>query len=231
MSTQESQIAIDQPDEKSVLDYLREHPEIFTENTALLANLKIPHPCGDAVSLIEYQVKILREHIQRLNNKLNLMVKNAIVNDRINEKIFNLAYRLINSNDLEQTLCLIEETLFDNFEANNVAIKLLDPNGKLGQTRYDAILDLSDERLKLFEGFIQLGRPYCGRLQLEQLEFLFGKLALQVQSTALLPIGRNCEYGFMAIGSLEKKRFHPGKEITFLAHLSNLITSAIKKQL
>jgi len=231
MSIQESQIDLEAVDDKMVLDFLHHNPDFFLNNTALLAELDIPHPSGKAISLIEFQVKILRERNEKLNKKLKVMLNNARTNDKLNERIFSLAHKLMDCCDLEDTLRTIEEALFDNFSANNVAIKLFDPNSKLCQTRYDAVLQPDDKKLQLFNEFIKSGQPHCGRLSLEQLEFLFGKLAKQVQSIALVPIGRNCKLGFLAIGSLEIKRFHPGKDSTFLAHLANLVSSAIQNKI
>ncbi len=231
MSTQESQVTLDEIDEKSVLYFLEENPEFFLDNLDLVAKLDIPHPSGSAISLIEHQVRILRERNDKLNKKFKLMVTNARANDKINEKIFDLAYKLINSNDLEESLQVVEDSLFDKFQANNVAIKLYDPNAKLCQTRFDAVLTKDDKKLSMFKAFIASGRPHCGRIKLEQLQFLFGKLAKQVQSAALVPIGKHCEFGFLAIGSLESKRFHPGKDTTFLAHLANLVTSAVRNHI
>jgi len=46
-------------EEKTVADYLRDNPEFFQNNASLLASLQIPHAVGPAVSLVEYQVRVL----------------------------------------------------------------------------------------------------------------------------------------------------------------------------
>ena len=48
-------------EEKTVADYLRDNPEFFQNNVSLLASLQIPHAISPAVSLVEYQVKVLRD--------------------------------------------------------------------------------------------------------------------------------------------------------------------------
>ena len=53
-----------------VADYLRAHPEFFESQTELLAELKIPHESGKAISLLERQVVILRERGQEARQKL-----------------------------------------------------------------------------------------------------------------------------------------------------------------
>ena len=44
-----------------VADYLRRHPEFFNDHPELVAEIAVPHGSGDAVSLVERQVRALRE--------------------------------------------------------------------------------------------------------------------------------------------------------------------------
>jgi uncharacterized protein YigA (DUF484 family) len=44
-----------------------------------------------------------------------------------------------------------------------------------------------------------------------------------------VPIGKGAEIGFLAIGSVDTNRFHPGMSIDFLARLGDLIASALKR--
>ena len=46
---------------EQVADFLRRHPAFFVEHDELLADLIVPHEAGHAVSLVERQVKLLRE--------------------------------------------------------------------------------------------------------------------------------------------------------------------------
>ena len=57
-------------EEKTVADYLRNNPEFFQNNPSLLASLEIPHSCGPAISLVEHQIKVLRDQNAQLKRKL-----------------------------------------------------------------------------------------------------------------------------------------------------------------
>ena len=48
-------------DSETVAAYLRLHPEFFIDHDELIPELRIPHQRGDTVSLVERQVKLLRE--------------------------------------------------------------------------------------------------------------------------------------------------------------------------
>ena len=43
--------------------WLREHPEFFENHPDLLAELSLPHESGSAISLVERQVRLLRDSV------------------------------------------------------------------------------------------------------------------------------------------------------------------------
>ncbi len=54
-----------------MVDFLRSHPDFFTEHTDLLNRLSVPHQAGAGIaSLIEKQVQIMRRRIEDLEQKL-----------------------------------------------------------------------------------------------------------------------------------------------------------------
>jgi len=67
----------------AVEKYLTQHPEFFQGRNDLLANLKVPHASGQAVSLVEKQLGILRERNTELRNRLSQLIESARGNDRL----------------------------------------------------------------------------------------------------------------------------------------------------
>ena len=57
-SHQEQDMNIDGVSEKDVVEFLQKHPNFFEKHLNLLAELRLPHPTGNAVSLIERQVNV-----------------------------------------------------------------------------------------------------------------------------------------------------------------------------
>ncbi|MFZ4699315.1 MAG: DUF484 family protein, partial [Candidatus Methylumidiphilus sp.] len=51
-------------------DWLLRHPDFFQHHADCLETLKLPHPCGDAVSLITRQIELLREKNRKLQAQL-----------------------------------------------------------------------------------------------------------------------------------------------------------------
>jgi len=61
-----------------------------------------------------------------------------------------------------------------------------------------------------FESLFTSGRPRCGQVRDSQLEFLFGSEAAGIGSVALIPLNALSPPGLLALGSLDRERFHPG---------------------
>lgn len=209
-------------EEKTVADYLRDNPEFFHNNASLLATLQIPHAVGSAVSLVEHQVKVLRDQNSQLKRKLMDLVHVARDNNRLNERMHQLTLGLINANSLEALLDTLRENLLGEFKADTVVIKLSGmPEAQARECGVD-IFDAQADELAQFEAFLKSSRPQCGRFKQEQLQYLFGDQAQAIESVALIPLGVKPTLGLLAIGSREASRFHPGMGTLFLTHLGEL---------
>jgi uncharacterized protein YigA (DUF484 family) len=46
---------------------------------------------------------------------------------------------------------------------------------------------------------------------------------------ALVPLGKRSEIGFLAVGSVDAERFHPGMSIDFLKRLGQLVAEALRR--
>jgi hypothetical protein len=210
-------------EEKTIADYLRNNPEFFQNNASLLATLEIPHACGPAVSLVEHQVKVLRDQNRQLKRKLMDLVHVARDNNRLNERMHQLTLGLINTNSLVTLLDTLREHLQGEFNADTVTLRIADiPEAQARECGVD-IYDPAGPELANFESFLKSFRPQCGRFKPEQLQYLFGDQAEAIESVALVPLGNKCNYGLLAIGSQDASRFHPGMGTLFLTHLGELM--------
>ncbi|NIP73723.1 MAG: DUF484 family protein [Gammaproteobacteria bacterium] len=218
-------------DERSVATYLRRHPEFFHNHPSVAAQLQIPHHCGSAVSLIEYQVNMLREQNQQMKHKLKELVQVGRENDRLGERMLQLTLALLDATSLDGLLTALDDILHHDFKADAVAVRLFDPDGALGGRWPDKVMDPKDPELIMFQGFFRANRPLCGHLKAEQLELLFGAAAEGVGSAALIGLGEYAELGMLAIGSREPNRFHPGMGTLFLSRMGTLIGCALGRYL
>ena len=233
MSTQRKpEFMEDELTEDAVHDYLEANPDFFENHSDLLSSLRLPHVSGVAVSLVERQVSVLRQKDLKLERKLKELIEVARVNDALGAKMHQLTLHLLAANDISETLEAIEAALRTGFNADlSVLVLFGDPevfdNVKVG--RFFKPVERDTESLKTFATFLKGNNPRCGQVRDSQRDFLFGKETDEVGSAALVPLGKKSEIGFLAIGSADADRFHPGMSMDFLSRLGDLVAEALTR--
>lgn len=233
MSTQRKpEFTEDVLSEADVHSYLKRNPDFFERHAALLSSLRLPHATGAAVSLVERQVSVLRQKDLKLERKLKELLEVARVNDTLAGKIHKMALDLLKARDLAQTLASVEGALRTAFGADHAVLVLFgEPQSldDLSLGRFFRPMERNDPALQPFATFLGSSNPRCGQVRDAQRDFLFGQHTNEVGSAALVPLGDKCQVGFLAIGSVDANRFHPGMSFDFLARLGDLIAVALKR--
>ncbi len=233
MSTQRKPEFIDEDlTEDAVHNYLEANPEFFERHGDLLGSLRLPHGSEAAVSLVERQVSILRQKDLKLEQKLKDLIKVARANELLGAKMHQLTLHLLAAKSISETLEAIEAALRTGFNADlSVLVLFGDPaefeDVKVG--RFFKPVERESESLKAFSTFLKSNNPRCGQVRDSQRDFLFGKETDEVGSAALVPLGKKSEIGFLAIGSADANRFHPGMSMDFLSRLGDLVAEALKR--
>lgn len=209
--------------EQAVADYLAEHPEFFLEHPELVEALRVPHACGSALSLIEYQVRVLREQNRELRDKLHELLAVARDNDRVADRLHRLTLELMAADSLDAVTLALKDGLRSGFAADAVRLCLFHQSAA-GHSDFVAAVAPQAEHLR---GLLARGEPICGRLAGDQLQFLFGDSAPAIGSTALIPVREDQELGLLAIGSYQAERFHRNQGTVFLSRLGNLTARAL----
>src|SRR6218665_2042367 len=165
MSTQD-QIPLDA---ESVAAYLRQHPEFFVDHEELIPELRIPPLPGEAVSLVERQVKLLRERNIEMRHRLSLLMDVARDNDRLFDKTRRLILDLLDASSLEEVVGAVEDSLRHEFQVPFVSLILFSetPPG-VGRAVTSA------EAHQAIGSLLAGGKTTCGVLRPNELEFLFG---------------------------------------------------------
>jgi len=219
-----------QPEEKGVVDYLTAHPEFFDQHPELVGRLRVPHDSGDAVSLVEKQVAVLRQQNRQLERRLVDLVEIARSNDGLVDRMHHLALALVNAGDRQELLAGIENVLRERFSADEVVICLFSDSPQPDRELPARVVSHDDPGLEAFRNFIKNGRPQLGRLSADQLTFLFGdELEGRVGSAALLPLGADTRQGMIAIGSRKKDHFTATQGTVFLERMADLIATALAR--
>lgn len=214
--------------EQTVSDYLLTHPEFFETHTDILARLKVPHPSGHAVSLIERQVEVLRQQHRQAERKLVDLIEVARANDALIERIHRLAVALLENRTLPECLYALAEEMRSRFGADEVTVFLFSEEETVADAGPARWLNPDDEGMEQFREFLKAGKPHCGRLRAPQLEFLFADQAERINSAALIPLGERGKLGVLAVGSHEAERFSPTLGTAFLVRIGELVAAALR---
>lgn len=233
MSTQRSRDYVaEELSEEAVHEYLETHPDFFERHKTLLDKIQLPHASGGAVSLVERQVSVLRQKDIKLERQLKDLIQVARDNDVIAAKIHEFSLQLLSRSELDATVTAIEEASRSGFGADQAVLVIFgDPDhfSDVEASRFFRAIQRDDAAMKPFATFLNGNGPRCGQARDSQMEFLFRDDASEIGSVAMVPLGKKADVGFLAIGSNDTNRFHPGMSIDFLARVGDLIAAALKR--
>jgi uncharacterized protein len=205
--------------EDKIADYLIKHPDFLQRHPDTLAAIDIPHPTGDAISLIERQVRTLREQNNHYRSQLESLVGVARENDALAKRLHRLTLALIETRAFDEVLNVLQDELRSLFQADAVEMKLFSAE--------ELKAHANEPGPAMFSDFLERHRPTCGHLPLQQLEYLFGPQAGETGSVALIPLRATALVGVLAIGSRDPHRFDPGKSVDFLQRLADVVSATL----
>jgi hypothetical protein len=221
----DEQITIDS--DRAALDYLEQHPDLLQRNPELLAKLQIPHQSGHgAVSLIERQVKVLRDTNHRLEDRIRDLVETAQANEELSEKMHRYSIGLMQAATANDLLNIAETSLQKLFNIEVASIRFK-PGFETGiEAGSDAMI--SDKAYAALLDSLGIGRGNCHNdLDDALLQALFGSGAEGIRSCGLAAIDTPHRIGILALGSPSKNRFAPDKGTLFLERLGEQVSSAL----
>jgi uncharacterized protein YigA (DUF484 family) len=216
-------------DAQQVSDYLSSHADFFEQHPELLGSLRLSHPSGNAVSLIERQVQVLREQNEELKKRLLELIEVARDNDRLSERVHRFTLELIKAGSLTQLLDSLDHSLKHEFAADAIVLHLPSPDESLSNNHGVQPLQIDDALKALLPTPLVDNKPQCGRPKREQAQYLFGDQAAMIESCAIIPLGDRAALGLLSIGSREVNRFNPCMGTLFLSHLGEMVARLIER--
>ena len=114
--------------DQQILDYLRANPDFFQQHATAIAELSLSHESGNAVSLIEHQVAILRDRNMTMRRRMNELLQAARSNDEIFAKTRSLNLALLEVNSWHELNEVLATHVLVDFEADFVCAHLAAAN-------------------------------------------------------------------------------------------------------
>lgn len=212
--------------DEAVARYLIDNPDFFAHHPDALAGMNVPHPGrGQAISLIERQVQVLRDRNLALDQQLRDLLEIARQNDMIGERLHRFAVAMTDAASFEDVIGTAQDLLRQEFRLDAVTVLLFDaryPHGGAPE-----FVRKDDARFHALQRRCEGKRVFCGgRIDSEGMDYLFGTRAAEIQSITLIPLKDAVRDGILAMGSRDARRFHPDMGVVYLARLGELFMRA-----
>jgi uncharacterized protein YigA (DUF484 family) len=189
----------------------------------------LAHPSGQAVSLLERQVSLLRERNMDMRGRLSGLLDNARNNDQLFEKTKQLVLALIEAQGLDAIVNTFNRSLISDFKMDFSSLTLF---GEPEKNRSVTSRMVSvDEAYKKIPGLLASNKAICGVLRPEELQFLFSDQAEQVASAAVIPLNFGHALGVIAIGSRDAEYFRSSMGTLFLGYIAEVLNRILPRYL
>ncbi len=199
-----------------VAQFLKDNPDFFSLHGDLLGEITVPHPhSGQAISIGERQVMVLRDKAQSLEGKLKEFIQFAEENDAIGEKMHRLSLGLMRGTSLPGALQSLYLSLNEDFAIPHVAIRLWGPSNQ-GLGEYAPVSD----DIKVLVA--SLAHPKCGAEAPAEVRGWFGESGAHLRSFALTPLRDGAVEGLLVLASEDPQRFFPEMGTLYLNWLGEL---------
>jgi uncharacterized protein len=207
-------------EEAQVKNYLANNPDFLIKNPQLLTHIELNHSFDQATSLVERQIKVLRERNQVMQGQLIDMLQAAHNNENLLIQCNHLMLALLKTTDLPSLCGKVINLLKRDFHLDGVALLLAGdyPHAEPA----NVVADASEIKTLLNCQFPD-NQPLCGRLEAAPKKALFGELSQSLESFALVPLGAECEQGLLALASNDVSRFNPDMGTLFIELIAKLI--------
>jgi len=217
---------VDLRSEDAVMQYLRDNPDFFGRHPMLLTDLSLPHDSGQAISLVERQVAILRERNIDMRRRLNHLVGAANTNDTLFEKTRRFTLDMLDCNDLAAIDRILAETLLDDFGADRARCFVSHPVAF--ESLPNLVYRASAQELPLVH-LTQAAGLSCGLLRADEFARLFDDVPSTDGSAALIQLRHRDLLGVLAIGSLDPLRFSPDMGTLFIRYIGDVLARVLSR--
>jgi uncharacterized protein YigA (DUF484 family) len=173
-----------------------------------LSELDFKHDSGNAASLLERQIKRLREEQNTLIDLLTSFVGEAKVNEDLFIKSKNLTLSILEASDCNEITKRIENEFTKNFGVDECSLKFFN-NSEISELE-------EKTELSLHKGSI-----HCGSFSSEKLSTLFENNLVQSAVIAVLIHGK--KIGLLQLGSHDRTKYLGDEDTTFIEYVRDVL--------
>ena len=202
-------------DAKEVELYLLENTDFFLTRESLVSELSFKHDSDGATSLLEMQIRKLRDEQSRLNDMLSGFLSTGKENEELFFKSKDLTLALITVKDFAAVKKLVEEFFTKNFKVDSCILEVL-----------------SDSQLKALENETKMGMNknaiHMGPLSKEKMTAFFETDLIKSAVISVMKFENN--FGLLKIGSNDPTKYLGDGDTAFIEYIRDIIIKVLESK-
>tara|TARA_B100001115_G_scaffold1571_1_gene1278 strand:- start:2095 stop:2724 length:630 start_codon:yes stop_codon:yes gene_type:complete len=197
---------------KEVELYLLKNTDFFLSRESIVSELSFKHSSSEAESLLERQVRKLRDEQKRLLDSLSIFLANASENEELFQKSKAFILNVINAVDEKALTEMIPENLKEIFKIDDVSLKLFS-NSEVTKLEKESGMEFS------------VNQTYYGSLSTKKINTLFENDSVKSAVVSVFKNGN--KIGMLLIGSHDKTRYLGDEDTTFVEFIRDIIAARL----
>ena len=202
-------------DAKEVELYLLENTDFFLSRESLVSELSFKHDAEGASSLLEMQVRKLRDEQSRLMDMLTGFVSTGKENEELFFKSKNLTLSLISSNKFDEVKKTVELFFQENFEVDSCILETLS-DAELQKLEKITGLDMNKDAI------------HMGPLSKEKMAAFFSNDAIKSAVISVMKLEKG--FGLLKVGSIEATKYLGDGDTTFIEYIRDVIVRVLESK-
>mgnify|MGYP001178540920 CR=1 FL=1 len=195
-------------DSKEVELFLLDNLDFFETRESLVSELKFKHSSSSASSLLERQIKKLREDHQKLMDLLSSFITTASINEDLFNKSKDLTLKILASSSKKEIIKIVESSFKDDFKVDRCLLKFYKNK------------DI-DEMENSTDMSLHKGAIHCGSYSSEKMNTFFNDK--KVESMVVSVIVANEEIGLLKLGSYDRTKYLGDEDTTFIQYIRDVL--------
>ena len=202
-------------DAKDVELYLLENTDFFVSRESLVSELSFKHDAEGASSLLEMQIRKLRDEQSRLMDMLTGFVSTGKENEELFFKSKNLTLSLISSNKFDEVKKTVELFFQENFEVDSCILETLS-DAELQKLEKITGLDMNKDAI------------HMGPLSKEKIAAFFPNDAIKSAVISVMKLEKG--FGLLKVGSIEATKYLGDGDTTFIEYIRDVIVRVLESK-
>lgn len=209
-----------------VIAYLKENPNFFKTHPQLIADLNFTHETGGAVSLIQRQVELLREHHKNTRQRLADLNQHAKNNEALLERIRGLSVTTAGAATPKAILESLTRTIIQDFGLDSVYLVVEHNNWPMTSSN---VIGLTPEELGNLRNAVYNLSVFVGRPPEKVKALLWKDPPRDVASIAMTRFKYKDVDTYLIIGSKDAEHFTNDMGTDFVTYIGEYLQALLSR--